>query len=69
MLVTTESGDLLTAEDVITYLAERPWLRKTALSCVLPAVRADERWLYRREDLDAWVRSQQSAAQPTEVAE
>ena len=54
-----ETDDLLTAEEIVSYLAERPWLRKSALSCVLPAQRAEERWLYRRADLDAWVKSQQ----------
>ena len=58
----SETEELLTADEVVSYLAERPWLRRTALSCVLPAQRAAERWLYRRADLDAWAKSQQDLA-------
>ena len=65
--MSTETDDLLTAEQVIAYLAERPWLRKSALSCVLPAQRAEERWLYRRSDLDAWVKSQHELANQSGV--
>jgi hypothetical protein len=67
--VSSDADDLLTADEVVSYLAERPWLRKTALSCVLPAQRAEERWLYRRADLDAWVKSQQDLAGPSGAEE
>ncbi len=50
---------LLTADQVIGYFIERPQLRRAALSCVLPAVRINSQWLYRRADLDAWVQTQQ----------
>jgi hypothetical protein len=56
--------DLLSADDVLNRLIDRPWLRKAALSCVLPAVRMDGRWWYRRRDLDNWIASQKEGPLP-----
>ena len=57
-----KTDDLLTTDQVIDYFIERPQLRRAALSCVLPAVRMNGQWLYRRADLDAWLQSQRVQA-------
>lgn len=54
----TESADLLTSEEVIRRLCQDPALRRAAITCVLPAVRAADGWRFRRSDLDAWILKQ-----------
>jgi hypothetical protein len=62
------STDLLTARQVISALLARPALRKVAATCVLPAVKHGNEWLYRKADLDAWLAKQESGSVPQECA-
>ncbi len=57
-------SDLLTSNEVLAALLARPALRRVAVTCVLPAVRVDGEWLYRRSDLDAWLEQQQREEVP-----
>lgn len=50
--------DFLTSEDVIDVLQSDPRLRRLAVTCVLPAVRVDDEWRFRRVDLDDWIERQ-----------
>ncbi len=50
--------DFLTSEDVIDVLQRDPHLRRLAVACVLPAVRVDDEWRFRRVDLDDWIERQ-----------
>lgn len=54
--------DLLTAQQVIDRLVDRPSLRKKALTCVLPAVKHGNQWRFRRSDLDLWMLAQELSA-------
>jgi hypothetical protein len=52
--------ELLTSEEVIQRLSADPSLRRVALTCVLPAVRWNNEWRFRRSDLDAWIARQKA---------
>jgi hypothetical protein len=51
-------GDFLTSEQVIERLLSQPALRLRATTCVLPAVRVDREWRFRRADLEQWISRQ-----------
>jgi len=48
----------LTARDVVDRLMSIEHLKRLASNCVLPAVRRDGQWMFRRDDLEAWIREQ-----------
>ena len=48
----------ITAEDVVDRLLSIKRLKRLASTCVLPAVRRDGQWMFRRNDLEAWIREQ-----------
>jgi hypothetical protein len=50
-----DDSQLLTGEQVIEALLERPDLRRKALSCVLRAVRVGNEWRFERHDLESWI--------------
>lgn len=50
-----EASEWLTSEQVVDRLLEDPLLRRTASTCVLPAVRCGDEWRFRRSDLDQWI--------------
>jgi helix-turn-helix protein len=54
--------DLLTAQQVIDRLVDRPSLRKKALTCILPAVKHGNQWRFRQRDLDLWIQAQEQPA-------
>jgi hypothetical protein len=47
--------DLLTADQVVDRLLKFPRLRQLTATCVLPAVRVDNEWRFRRDELEAWI--------------
>ena len=49
-------SEWITAEDVVDRLLSTTRLKRLASTCVLPAVRRDGVWKFRRADLDAWIR-------------
>lgn len=49
---------LLTAEQVVERLLERPALRRKAVTCVLPAIRVGSEWRFERRDLESWIERQ-----------
>ena len=51
-------SEWLTAQDVVDRLMSTTRLKRLASTCVLPAVRRDGVWKFRRADLDAWIRDQ-----------
>jgi hypothetical protein len=51
-------GDFLTSDQVIERLLSQPALRLRATTCVLPAVRVDSEWRFRRADLERWISRQ-----------
>jgi len=53
-----ESADLLTTDQVLDRLFSDVRLRSIALTCVLPAVRRDGKWRFRRADLEDWIERQ-----------
>jgi tetratricopeptide (TPR) repeat protein len=57
-----DDSELLTGDDVICYLVDRPWLRKAALTCVLPAVSVNGEWRFHRRDLNRWITRQEGVA-------
>jgi hypothetical protein len=57
-MAVSEEGDLITGEQVVDRLFVDPRLRRTALMCVLPAVRYRDEWCFRRNDLESWVAQQ-----------
>ena len=59
----SEDEDLITREEVMERLLAIPALRRVALTCVLPAVRRNGEWLFRRKDLESWI-EQQGTAKP-----
>ena len=50
-----DETQLLTAEQVVERLLERPALRAKALSCVLPAIRVGTEWRFERRALESWI--------------
>ena len=56
--------DLISAAELLQLLIERPSLRQQALTCVLPAIRMNDQWHYRRSDLNAWLISQRQEPLP-----
>jgi hypothetical protein len=48
--------DLMTTDEVISALLGDPFLRRRAVTCVLPAVHCGKDVRFRRSDLDAWIR-------------
>ena len=60
---TDTANEFLTSEDVIDVLQRDPLLRLMALTCVLPAVRIDDEWRFRRSDLDGWIARQKTAVE------
>lgn len=50
--------DWITARDVVDRLLSIKHLKHLASTCVLPAVRLDGQWMFRRDDLEAWIREQ-----------
>ena len=55
---TTDLGDLLSSDEVMNRLLSNPRLRRRAVLCVLPAVRAGLEWRFRRRDLEEWIQVQ-----------
>jgi excisionase family DNA binding protein len=53
-----EPSEWLTSDQVVDRLLEDPLLRRTASTCVLPAVRCGDEWRFRRSDLDQWIERQ-----------
>ena len=49
-------SEWMTAQDVVDRLLAARHLKRLASTCVLPAVRRDGVWKFRRADLDAWIR-------------
>jgi hypothetical protein len=49
-------SEWLTTQEVMDQLLSIKRLRRFAWTCVLPAVRRDGVWKFRRADLDAWIR-------------
>jgi hypothetical protein len=47
--------DLLTADQVVDRLLKFPKLRQLTSTCVLPAVRVENEWRFRRHELEAWI--------------
>ncbi len=47
--------DLLTADQVVDRLLKFPKLRQLTSTCVLPAVRVENEWRFRRNELEAWI--------------
>ncbi len=56
----SESGELLTSEEVIQRLSLDSALRLRAVTCVLSPVRCGNEWRFRRDDLDAWIVKQKA---------
>ena len=54
----TSEPDWITARDVMDRLLSMKHLKRLASTCVLPAVRLDGQWMFRRDDLEAWIREQ-----------
>jgi len=57
-VTTTRPGiepDLLTADQVVDRLLRFPKLRQLTTTCVLPAIRVDNEWRFRRGELEAWI--------------
>ncbi len=54
----TEAGELLSGEEVLDRLLAEPRLRRRAVNCVLPAVKAGHEWRFRRRDLEEWIQLQ-----------
>jgi hypothetical protein len=59
-----DGAELLTGDQVIDRLLERPALRRIALTCVLPAVRVGDEWRFRRTDLETWIQCQADTQNP-----
>lgn len=57
-------AELMTGDEVLRQLVERPRLRKAALTCVLPAVSVAGEWRFRRRDLQQWIAQQTGVATP-----
>jgi len=53
-----DGSTLLTSQEVVERLLSDAYLRRVATTCVLPAVRIGNEWLYRKSDLDAWIAKQ-----------
>jgi hypothetical protein len=51
-------SELLTTEEVMEVLLANPYLRRRAVTCVLPAVRWGKELRFRKRDLDDWIRRQ-----------
>ena len=60
---TSDTSELLTTEQVMERLLAEPRLRRAATTCVLPAVKVDSEWRFRRADLEDWIERQRSAGQ------
>ena len=56
--VPADATEFLTSDEVIEILHRSPQLRRVAITCVLPAVRAGEEWVFRRADLEEWIARQ-----------
>lgn len=54
-LLTADDQDLLTADEVVDYLLLFSKLRQLTTMCVLPAVRVENEWRFRRAELEAWI--------------
>ena len=57
----TDCAELLTSEEVIRRLCQDSALRRAAITCVLPAIRSDDGWRFRRCDLEAWILKQKAS--------
>jgi hypothetical protein len=55
------ANEFLSSDEVIDVLQRDPLLRLMALTCVLPAVRIDDEWRFRRADLNDWIARQKAA--------
>ena len=55
---TTNEPDWITDRDVVDRLLSIKGLKWLASTCVLPAVRRNGQWMFRRDDLEAWIRQQ-----------
>jgi hypothetical protein len=55
------ANEFLTSDEVIDVLQRDPLLRRVALTCVLPAIRVENEWRFRRGDLEAWIARQKAA--------
>jgi len=53
-----DPGELLSGEEVLDRLLAEPRLRRRAVNCVLPAVKAGPEWRFRRRDLEEWIQVQ-----------
>jgi excisionase family DNA binding protein len=56
-----KSEELLTSEQVIERLLDDPNLRRSAATCVLPAVRSGKEWRFRKSDLEDWIRRRKAS--------
>jgi hypothetical protein len=56
--------EFLTSDEVVEALQRDPMLRQLAVSCVLPAVRAGDAWVFRRRDLEDWIAKQRATKLP-----
>lgn len=56
--------ELLTSDQVIEHLLAEPLLRRSATTCVLPAIRVGWEWRFRRADLEQWIASEKARALP-----
>ena len=60
-----DTPELLTTEQVMDRLLDEAELRRVVnmCTCVLPAVKVNNTWRFRRADLEAWIERQRSAVQ------
>jgi hypothetical protein len=54
--------EFLSSEEVIDILVNDPLLRRAAITCVLPATRVGDVWMFRRADLQLWIERQKREA-------
>ncbi len=57
-MTSDEQEELLTSDQVMQRLLADPMLRRMAATCLLPAVRHEGEWRFRKSDLDAWIDEQ-----------
>ena len=55
---TSSEAGWITAADVVDRLLSITHLKRLASNCVLPASRRNGQWMFRRDDLEAWIREQ-----------
>ncbi len=50
----------MTAEEVMDRLMAAELLKRVASTCILPAIKRNGEWKFRRRDLEAWIRKHQA---------